>query len=931
MTMPYLVSEFCPNNTSPSVAWREGAFTHCFIDTVSSSVLFGLIFIFGVAEIWVYWKWSSVIELSRRPKSVFFLLQVVFTVLLTIHYVAFLLLRLFFLHNGALYIYMIVAASFTILTYPVSLVIILLERRRQLPSIPARGHGVVLLLFWTLAFANENLAFVSFFGRKWFWRLASPADKIEFSLFILRYVSTLYLFITGFFSPGIARAPSRSASYQNMRSQTAEIANGAGLDPAAGENGSTFKQLGRKLKLMFIYIWPKNSLTLQITALFCFSLLVFGRVINLFVPIYNKYIVDDLSTAINVDEKGKPLYRFCWDYILVYVVLKFLQGGGAGASGFLNNLRGFLWIRVQQYTTREISVYFFGHLHSLSLSWHLTRKTGEVLRIMDRGTNSMNTLLSYIFFNILPTIVDIVIAIIYLSTTFNLWFGLICFVTMALYLVATIVVTEWRTKYRREMNKDDNERNAKGVDSLLNFETVKYYGAEEYETGRYRDAVIRYQKSEWLSNASLAVLNIIQGFDINLGLLAGSLLCAYMVAGGIQGLTVGDYVLFASYIVQLYAPLNWFGTYYRMIQQAFVDMENMFELLAQKQTVKDDPMAPELRIGGEGGGAGGGAGKGADGGADGGSIEFRDVRFSYLEDKEILKGISFSAPFGSSVALVGPSGGGKSTIIRLLFRFYDVNEGQILIDGQDISRVTQNSLRKAIGVVPQDTVLFNQDIRYNIRYGRVDASDFEVEQAAIAADIHDKIQTFPEGYDTIVGERGLKLSGGEKQRVAIARTILKSPYILLLDEATSALDTQTERHIQSALDNISKNRTTIIVAHRLSTVVNANQILVLKDGHIVERGTHEELLGLPEGVYAGMWNQQLEKEAEEEDEDGQGEEEENEDTVQVQESGGEAKDLKAEEATKLAPNSQAAAQATPDHTTVTIEGKGPKVDPGTVV
>ncbi|CAB1328059.1 unnamed protein product [Coregonus sp. 'balchen'] len=477
----------------------------------------------------------------------------------------------------------------------------------------------------------------------------------------------------------------------------------------AEESLSTWQDFGQKVRLLVPYMWPKGSMLLQGLVLLCLCLLGLERVINVFVPIYYKNI---------------------------------------GASGFVSNLRSFLWIRVQQYTNRVVQVRLFGHLHSLSLRWHLGRRTGDVLRSIDRGTSSINSLLSYIVFSIFPTIADIVISIIYFITYFNAWFGLIVFVCMFLYLTLTIIITEWRTKYRRDMNTQDNNTKSKAVDSLLNFETVKYYNAENYEVNRFEDAILKYQISEWKTQASLAFLNQTQNLIIGSGLLAGSLLY---------------FVLFGTYIIQLYTPLNWFGTYYRMIQNSFIDMESM---------------------------------------------------------KEILKNVSFTVQPGQTVALVGPSGCGKSTILRLLFRFYDVQGGCISIDGQDISKVKQVSLRAHIGVVPQDTVLFNDNIRDNIRYGRVSASDHEV------------------------GERGLKLSGGEKQRVAIARTILKAPHIILLDEATSALDTQTERNIQASLTKV------------LSTIISADQILVLSDGQIAERGRHDELLAKG-GLYCDMWmNQQ---------------------------------------------------------------------------
>uniref|UniRef100_A0AAR2KFJ1 ATP-binding cassette, sub-family B (MDR/TAP), member 6b n=1 Tax=Pygocentrus nattereri TaxID=42514 RepID=A0AAR2KFJ1_PYGNA len=523
---------------------------------------------------------------------------------------------------------------------------------------------------------------------------------------------------------------------------------------------STWKDLGRKVALLIPYMWPRGSAPLQILVLLCITLLGLERVINVFVPIYSKDIVNELSEK----ENWKVLAKT----VCIYVLLKFLQGG---TSGFVSNMRSFLWTRVQQHTSRTVQLQLFAHLHALSLRWHLGRKTGDVLRSVDRGTSSVSNLLNYIVFTILPTIADIVIAIVYFVSYFNAWFGLIVFICMFLYLILTIIITEWRTKYRRNMNQQDNNAKSKAVDSLLNFETVKYYNSESYEVSRFEEAILKYQASEWKSNASLALLNQTQNLIIGSGLLAGSLLCAYFV-------TVDRFQIFHCV----------------MIQTAFVDMENMFELLTEEKEVKDDVNAVDLLC-------------------IEGRVDFQNVCFSYIAGKEILRNVSFTAMPGQTVALVGQSGSGKSTIIRLLFRFYDVQEGCILIDGQDISKVQQSSLRSYIGVVPQDTVLFNDNIRENIRYGRIAASDQEVEDAALAADIHHKILSLPDGYDTQVGERGLKLSGGEKQRVAIARTILKAPRIILLDEATSALDTQTERNIQASLTRVCASRTSIVVAH----------------------------------------------------------------------------------------------------------------------
>ncbi|XP_036770565.2 ATP-binding cassette sub-family B member 6 isoform X2 [Manis pentadactyla] len=647
-------------------------------------------------------------------------------------------------------------------------------------------HSPGLLLLWTVAFAAENLALVSWNSPQWWWARADLGQQVQ----------------------STERPPQ-----------------------------STWRDLGRKLRLLSGYLWPRGSPALQLVVLICLGLMGLDRGLNVLVPIFYRDIVNLLT------EKA-PWSPLAWT-VTTYVFLKFLQGGGTGSTGFVSNLRTFLWIRVQQFTSRRVELRLFSHLHELSLRWHLGRRTGEVLRIVDRGTSSVTGLLSYLVFNIIPTLADIVIGIIYFSMFFNAWFGLIVFLCMSLYLALTIVVTEWRTKFRRAMNTQENATRARAVDSLLNFETVKYYNAERYEVDRYRDAIIKYQDLEWKSSASLVLLNQTQNLVIGLGLLAGSLLCAYFVSE--QKLQVGDFVLFGTYIIQLYMPLNWFGTYYRMIQTNFIDMENMFDLLKEETEVKDLPGAGSLHF-------------------QRGRIEFENVHFSYADGRETLQDVSFTVMPGQTLALVGPSGAGKSTILRLLFRFYDISSGCIRIDGQDISQVTQISLRSHIGVVPQDTVLFNDTIANNIRYGRITAGNDEVEAAAQASGIHDAIMAFPEGYETQVGERGLKLSGGEKQRVAIARTILKAPDIILLDEATSALDTTNERAIQASLAKVCANRTTMVVAHRLSTIVNADQILVIKDGHIVERGRHEALLSRG-GVYADMWHLQQ-----------QGQEESSEDT-----------------------------------------------------
>ncbi|XP_056144941.1 ATP-binding cassette sub-family B member 6 [Lampris incognitus] len=585
----------------------------------------------------------------------------------------------------------------------------------------------------------------------------------------------------------------------------------------------------RKLGLLLSHLWPTDSVYLQGRVLLCVGLLLTERLINVLVPIYSKNIVNELSTGAG--------WTSLVSTVCLYTLLKFLQGGGAGTSGFVSDVRHFLWIKVQQHTSRLVQVRLFSHLHGLSLHWHLDRRTGEVLRSVERGTSSINNLLSYILFSVVPTICDIIIAIIYFVSYFSSWFGLIVLTCMALYLTSTVLITEWRVKYRREMNTEENNTKSRAIDSLLNFETVKYYNAEDYETRCFEEAILKYQVSEWRSSASLVLLNQTQNIIIGSGLLAGSLLCAHLVADG--HFQVGDYVLFGTYIIQLYTPLNWFGTYYRLIQSSFVDMENMLSLLTEDREVQDCAEARDLVFAS-------------------GRVEFDRVSFSFVPGTEVLKELSFTVEPGQTVALVGQSGSGKSTILRLLFRLYDPQKGCICIDQQDISKVCQSSLRSVIGVVPQDTVLFNDTVANNIRYGRVTASNQEVQMAARAADIHARILELPQGYDTEVGERGLKLSGGEKQRVAIARTILKEPRIILLDEATSSLDSQTERNIQTSLATVWNNRTTIVVAHRLSSIVGADQILVLHDGHIAEKGRHEELL-IQEGLYAAMWQKQQEK------------------------------------------------------------------------
>ncbi|XP_066593648.1 ATP-binding cassette sub-family B member 6 [Prorops nasuta] len=818
-----LTITYCPPNITFAEIWVNHGLSKCFMDTVSSSIIFLYLIIFGSFQLWMYKKYGTPISNDLLSKSKLYALQRFLLYFVPVLSIWRMLLQATVLDDKRVYGYMILSTILTISVYPYSAHILSVERHKLLPSVPPRGHGIVLLGFWTLAFVNENLVFINIGKLEWWFHLNSRTDQIEMALFVLRYVSSLLIFVIGLRAPGISSYPNSGyTSFHNGPSSRSRYYQGR-MD----DNASTWQNAWYKIKTLAPFLWPK-SLLLQFRVLICFGLLIGGRAINLFVPIYNKNIVDSVTDFPN---------DFRWDLVLIYVAFKFLQGGGTGGMGVLNNLRSFLWIRIQQYTTREIEIELFRHLHSLSLRWHLQRKTGEVLKVMDRGTDSINNLLNYILFSIVPTIVDIIIAIVFFVSAFNKWFGLIVFITMSLYIAATILVTEWRTKYQRRMNLAANAQNARSVDSLLNFETVKYYGAEIYEVESYRKAILDFQVEEWKSAITLNILNTLQNVIICSGLLAGSLLCLHMVVNKENNFTIGDYVLFASYIVQLYVPLNWFGTYYRAIQKNFVDMENMFDLLREDQEVIDAPGAGPLQI-------------------KRGQVEFSNVTFGYTPERTVLKNISFIAPAGKTIAFVGPSGAGKSTIMRLLFRFYDIEQGAIIIDDQNIKTVQQQTLRNSIGVVPQDTVLFNNTIKYNIQYGRIDAPEADVITAAKSADIHEKILTFPNGYETQVGERGLRLSGGEKQRVAIARTILKAPNIVLLDEATSALDTKTERNIQAALNRVCIDRTTIIIAHRLSTIIHADEIYVVKDGEIVERGKHEELIAFG-GAYSEMWKAQL--------------------------------------------------------------------------
>ena len=842
---------FCYPGDSYSVPWQDGGFSRCFLETVSSISLGGIIILLGLAIVIL----SSVPKLPKGLKlrvSLWLGAEITLCLLYASTYVADTFVKLF-LVGDHVYGITIVVDALGVSTWCYTAWWLYKDRWRTLFG---KHHRITVMLFWLLNGVTLSLMLVSWNNSFWWWKHIDHADISDLILYVVRFVIQLVLLIGAVVHPCMMReryikdtSVLLNSFHSQANQQQRDINSGDAQPQSQGiilkSEGSTFSDIWKKFRMLLPFVWPKGNMFLQMLVLICFVILVAGRAVNLLVPIYYKKIVNAL-TPTSTPSQGNGTYKwtsasnnnehisFPVEFILIYILLRFLQGGAVGTMGLLNNLRSFLWIKVQQYTARTMQIQLFAHLHSLSLRWHLGRKTGEVLSVMDRGTNSINNLLSYIIFSILPTFADIGVAIIYFVVAFDAWFGLIVFLTMAFYLLATIGITEWRTKYRRDMNELQNVTKAKAVDSLLNFETVKYYGAEEYEVQRLNKAVEAYQTSEWKSLSSLNVLNSAQNVIITIGLLVGSLLCAYRVTEG--ELEVGDFVLFATYIVQLYQPLNWFGTYYRMIQQSFIDMENMFELFDVEQEIKDEPDAQPIAL-------------------TAGKIEFKDVYFHYNPQKPILQDVSFTVEPGETLALVGPSGAGKSTIIRLLFRFYDVHGGSILIDGQDVRLVKQSSLRQSIGVVPQDTVLFNDNILYNIRYGNVEATDDEVYQASVHAEMHERILSFPQKYGTKVGERGLKLSGGEKQRVAIARTILKAPAVVLLDEATSALDTETERHIQASLMKVCEGRTTIIVAHRLSTIIHADKILVVQDGVIAERGRHEELLAA-NGLYAHMWTLQ---------------------------------------------------------------------------
>lgn len=582
------------------------------------------------------------------------------------------------------------------------------------------------------------------------------------------------------------------------------------------------------MKGLMPYLWPEGRMDLKMRVVVAMLFLVFSKIVTVATPYTYKWATDALTST------GSP--AIAGVAAAVFMVLAY--GVGRVMMVVFAQLRDAVFSKVGQRAVREMSSRTFRHLHDLSLKYHLTRRTGGLSRIISRGINGTDSVLRFALFNTFPTALEIVFVCALLAYSFGWIYALTIALTVVCYIWFTYVSTEWRMSIRKAMNEADQDAGTKAVDSLLNFETVKYFGNEEHETKRYDQSMAKYEKAAIKTWTSLAVLNAGQTIIFSIGLTAVMVMSALAVQA--KTATLGDFVMVNALMIQLYMPLNFIGSSYREIKQGLLDVQGMFDVLKEDTDIKDKPNAPDFVTGK-------------------GSISFDDVTFAYDAERPILKGISFDVPAGHTVAIVGPSGAGKSTISRLLYRFYDITSGRITIDNQDISEVAQKSLRKAIGMVPQDTVLFNDTIRYNIRYGRPDATDAEVEAAAKLAQVHDFVLTLPRQYDSMVGERGLKLSGGEKQRVSIARTILKGPPILLLDEATSALDSFTEQEIQTALKTVSKNRTTLVIAHRLSTVVDADEIIVLDKGLIAERGTHSALLR-KKGLYAQMWNRQREAE-----------------------------------------------------------------------
>ena len=593
----------------------------------------------------------------------------------------------------------------------------------------------------------------------------------------------------------------------------------------SADSGNTF----RTILNLWPYMWPSDRPDLKLRVLWAILYLVLSKLVLISVPYFFKYATNALNIDYTPPSWLPAVFAAPFMMVLAYNVARILQAG-------LNQLRDALFATVGQHAVRRLAYQTFVHMHELSLRFHLERRTGGLSRVIERGTKGIEAIVRFSILNTAPTVLEFALTALVVYISYGWHYMSVVAITVGLYTWFTIKASNWRISIRRQMNESDTEANTRAIDSLLNYETVKYFGNEDLEAKRFDSSMAGYEKAAIKTWISLGWLNFGQAVIFGAGMATMMLMSAYEVMHGTQ--TLGDFVFINALLMQLSIPLNFIGSIYREVRQGLTDIEAMFDLLDVKQEVTDAPDAKPLIV-------------------KEGEIRFNHVEFSYDTNRQILKDIDFSVPAGKTVAIVGPSGAGKSTISRLLFRFYDVQKGSIMIDGQDIRSVTQKSLRNAIGMVPQDTVLFNDTIAYNIRYGRPDASDEEVKKAAEMAQIGDFIAQLPDGYQSMVGERGLKLSGGEKQRVAIARTILKAPPILILDEATSALDTATELEIQYALDVVSRGRTTLVVAHRLSTIIGADEILVLKGGRIIERGKHDELLAKG-GLYASMWHKQLE-------------------------------------------------------------------------
>ncbi len=586
------------------------------------------------------------------------------------------------------------------------------------------------------------------------------------------------------------------------------------------------------LRQLWPYIWPSRRLDLRRRVYASLVLLVLAKLATIAVPYAFKWATDALA---QMRDGAVPVSVFA-----APVALTLLYGGLRIVMAGLTQARDALFAAVAMNAVRRLATDVFVHLHALSMRFHLERKTGALTRVLERGRNAIETLTRMAVLNAMPTALEFVLILVVMIVQFGWLYAAITVVTIALYLAYTAMATNWRIGIRRSMNESDSDANAKAIDSLLNYETVKYFNAEQRESERYDRAMARYERNSVKSYVSLAVLNFGQVFIFTLGMVAIMALCVSGIRAGRN--TVGDFVMLNAMLIQLYQPLNFMGMLYREVRQAVIDIDMMFEILHQPNEIAEAPDAPALDV-------------------SGGTLRFENVHFAYDPAREILRGVDFEVPAGHTLAIVGASGAGKSTISRLIFRFFEPQQGRITIDGQDISRVSLASLRKNLGMAPQDNVLFNDSIRYNILYGRPDAGEDEMRAAARQARIDHFISGAPGGYDAQVGERGLKLSGGEKQRVAIARTLLKAPPILVLDEATSALDTLTEREIQGALEAASRGRTTVVIAHRLSTVVNADEILVLDKGRVVERGSHETLLAQG-GAYASLWRRQQQEQEE---------------------------------------------------------------------